>query len=108
MQFTRISILIASLVIAISGCQSKDPSETVEAVAALPEGITLLETVEKGSAGGIVIPYKKYELDNGLTVVLHEDLSDPLVHVDITYHVGSSREEIGKSGFAHFFEANDV
>ena len=104
MQFTRISILIASLVIAISGCQSKDPSETVEAVAALPEGITLLETVEKGSAGGIVIPYKKYELDNGLTVVLHEDLSDPLVHVDITYHVGSSREEIGKSGFAHFFE----
>jgi zinc protease len=104
MQFTRISILIASLVVAISGCQSKDPSETVEAVAALPEGITLLETVEKGSAGGIVIPYKKYELDNGLTVVLHEDLSDPLVHVDITYHVGSGREEVGKSGFAHFFE----
>lgn len=104
MQFTRIAILTASLVMAISGCQSKDPSETVEAVAALPEGITLLETVEKGSAGGIVIPYRKYELDNGLTVVLHEDLSDPLVHVDITYHVGSGREEVGKSGFAHFFE----
>ncbi|MCA2417697.1 M16 family metallopeptidase, partial [Vibrio chemaguriensis] len=30
--------------------------------------------------------------------------SDPLVHVDVTYHVGSAREEIGKSGFAHFFE----
>ncbi len=104
MQFTRISILIASLVIAISGCQSKDPSKRLENVAALPEGITLLETVEKGSAGGIVIPYKKYELDNGLTVILHEDLSDPLVHVDITYHVGSGREEVGKSGFAHFFE----
>lgn len=104
MQFTRISILVASLFMAISGCQSKDPSETTANVAALPEGITLLETVEKGSAGGIVIPYKKYELDNGLTVVLHEDISDPLVHVDITYHVGSGREEVGKSGFAHFFE----
>ena len=41
---------------------------------------------------------------NGLTVILHEDNSDPLAHVDITYHVGSAREEIGKSGFAHFFE----
>jgi zinc protease len=51
-----------------------------------------------------VIPYEKYVLPNGLTVVLHEDHSDPLVHVDVTYHVGSAREEIGKSGFAHFFE----
>ena len=41
---------------------------------------------------------------NGLTVVLHEDHSDPLVRVDVTYHVGSAREEVGKSGFAHFFE----
>ncbi|HLK97031.1 MAG TPA: pitrilysin family protein, partial [Hymenobacter sp.] len=35
---------------------------------------------------------------------MHEDHSDPVVHVDVTYHVGSAREEIGKSGFAHFFE----
>ncbi len=35
---------------------------------------------------------------------MHEDSSDPLVHVDVTYHVGSAREEAGKSGFAHFFE----
>lgn len=104
MQFTRIAILIAGLFIAISGCQSKNPPESTDSIAALPDGITLLETVEKGSRGGIVIPYRKYELDNGLTVILHEDLSDPLVHVDITYHVGSGREEVGKSGFAHFFE----
>ena len=43
-------------------------------------------------------------LDNGLTVIVHEDHSDPVVHVDVTYHVGSAREEVGKSGFAHFFE----
>ena len=63
----------------------------------------LLEKVEK-KGDGIVIPYEKYVLPNGLTVLLHEDHSDPIVHVDVTYHVGSAREEIGKSGFAHFFE----
>lgn len=52
----------------------------------------------------IVIPYEKYILPNGLTVIVHEDHSDPVVHVDVTYHLGSAREEIGKSGFAHFFE----
>lgn len=52
----------------------------------------------------IVIPYEKYILPNGLTLIVHEDHSDPVVHVDVTYHVGSAREEIGKSGFAHFFE----
>ncbi len=35
---------------------------------------------------------------------MHEDHSDPIVHVDVTYHVGSAREQVGKSGFAHFFE----
>ena len=53
---------------------------------------------------GIIIPFKKFVLDNGLTIIIHEDDSDPLVHVDITYHVGSAREEMYKSGFAHFFE----
>jgi len=66
--------------------------------------MTLIETVDKTAGAGIVIPYRKFEMDNGLTVILHEDLSDPLVHVDITYHVGSGREDVGKSGFAHFFE----
>ena len=60
------------------------------------------QVVRKG--GEIVIPYEKYVLPNGLTLVVHEDHSDPIVHVDVTYHVGSAREEIGKSGFAHFFE----
>lgn len=60
------------------------------------------KVVKKGNE--LVIPYEKYVLPNGLTVILAEDHSDPLVHVDVTYHVGSAREEIGKSGFAHFFE----
>lgn len=63
----------------------------------------LLEKVTR-KGNEIVIPYEKYRLPNGLTLIIHEDHSDPIVRVDVTYHVGSAREEIGKSGFAHFFE----
>jgi zinc protease len=63
----------------------------------------LVEKITK-KGNEIVIPYEKYVLPNGLTLIVHEDHSDPVVHVDVTYHVGSAREEIGKSGFAHFFE----
>ena len=104
MKLTRISILLTGLVVAMSGCQSGDQPGTAEPTAKLPAGVTLVDSVDKTTPGRIVIPFKKYELDNGLTVILHEDLSDPLVHVDVTYHVGSGREEVGKSGFAHFFE----
>ncbi len=63
----------------------------------------LVETISK-KGNELVIPYQKFKLANGLTVIVHEDHSDPIVHFDVTYHVGSAREEIGKSGFAHFFE----
>ena len=69
----------------------------------LPPGVTLVETYT-GDNGGFSVPFSKYRLDNGLTVILHEDHSDPLAHVDVAYHVGSDREEPGHSGFAHFFE----
>ncbi len=64
---------------------------------------TLVEEVKlKGDE--IAIPYKKFLFPNGLTLIIHEDKSDPIVHVDVTYHVGSAREVVGRSGFAHFFE----
>jgi zinc protease len=52
----------------------------------------------------ISLDYEKYTLDNGLEVILHQDHSDPIVAVSIVYHVGSSREKPGRTGFAHFFE----
>jgi zinc protease len=67
------------------------------------EGVRLVEKVER-KGDEMVIPYEKYVLDNGLTLVIHEDHSDPIVHLDVTYHVGSARELPGRSGFAHFFE----
>lgn len=52
----------------------------------------------------IDIPYTKYVLDNGLTLIVHEDRKAPIVAVNVWYHVGSKNEKQGKSGFAHLFE----
>ena len=52
----------------------------------------------------IDIPYQKFVLDNGLTLVVHEDHKAPIVAVNIWYHVGSKNEKLGKTGFAHLFE----
>lgn len=86
--------------VALYGCSQTAPSG---GDVQLPEGVTFIEQME-AKQGQISIPYSKYQLDNGLTLILSPDKSDPLVHVDVTYHVGSAREEIGRSGFAHFFE----
>ena len=54
--------------------------------------------------GQIDIPYTKYMLDNGLTLIIHEDHKAPIVAVNIWYHVGSKNEKPGRTGFAHLFE----
>jgi len=87
---------IAASTALLFACTSQD-------TISLPTGVSLVETVT-AKEDAINIPFKKYKLANGLTVILHQDNSDPLVHVDVTYHVGSAREQLGKSGFAHFFE----
>jgi len=50
------------------------------------------------------IPYTKFVLGNGLTVLVHEDHKAPIVAVNTWYHVGSKNEKPGKTGFAHLFE----
>lgn len=60
------------------------------------------ETAE--DTNNLRIEFEKYELENGLNVVLHEDHSDPIVSTAILYHVGSNRETKGRTGFAHLFE----
>ena len=52
----------------------------------------------------IRIPYEKFVLPNGLTVLVHEDHKAPIVALNIWYHVGSKNEKSGKTGFAHLFE----
>ena len=91
---------IATLLTACGGLSKETANGIVSS--SVTGGITFVEEV-KAIPGKTIISYKKYVLDNGLTLILHEDNSDPLVHVDVTYHVGSARESIGKSGFAHLF-----
>jgi zinc protease len=106
------SLMVAGIaaILCLTACDKKEPQQKISRIESdqiksnvVPEGFKKIITVAK-KGDEIVIPFTKYQLDNGLTVILHPDNSDPLVHVDITYHVGSGREEPGKSGFAHFFE----
>jgi len=70
--------------------------------------LAVLLTAACGESGGgddtISLNYERFVLDNGLEVILHEDHSDPLAAVAMTFHVGSSREVEGRTGFAHLFE----
>src|SRR5689334_8090247 len=52
----------------------------------------------------INIPYTKFVLKNGLTVIVHEDHKASIVALNVWYHVGSKNEKPGKTGFAHLFE----
>lgn len=95
------SVLIGSSLFACSLANKGADSLQIDA---LPDNVTFVDKSAKNSESDVSINYHKYKLDNGLTIILHQDESDPLVHIDVTYHVGSAREELGKSGFAHFFE----
>ncbi len=53
---------------------------------------------------GVDIPFQKFVLVNGLTLIVHEDHKAPIVAVNLWYHVGSKNEKPGKTGFAHLFE----
>src|SRR5688572_2265163 len=56
------------------------------------------------AASELEIPHERYELPNGLDVILAPDPSTPIVHVNVWYHVGSKDETAGLTGFAHLFE----
>lgn len=69
--------------------------------AALALGLAL---AVPAAAEEVRIPYEKFVLDNGLTLIVHEDRKAPVVAVSIWYHVGSKDEKPGRTGFAHLFE----
>ncbi|HJU65009.1 MAG TPA: insulinase family protein, partial [Gemmatimonadaceae bacterium] len=56
------------------------------------------------AASPVEIPHQKFVLDNGLTLIVHEDRKAPIVAVNVWYHVGSKNEKVGRTGFAHLFE----
>ncbi len=76
------------------------------ALAVLLAGSSVKWLVAQGAPAAVEvdIPFQKFVLPNGLTVVVHEDHKAPIVAVNVWYHVGSKNEKSGKSGFAHLFE----
>ena len=64
--------------------------------------LTLACVVDEGGSA-LDVNFEKYELDNGLDVVLHVDRSDPVAAVVMMFHVGSAREVEGRTGLAHLF-----
>jgi zinc protease len=71
---------------------------------AAPQAQSLPQRAASFDRQAYTIPHKKFVLQNGLTLLVHEDHSVPLVGVNIWYHVGSRNEKRGKTGFAHLFE----
>jgi len=80
-------IMLSALLMAFGFISCTDEKDTANA-----EGATLS------------VDFEKYELANGLDVILHQDKSDPIVSLAIQYGVGSNREKTGRTGFAHLFE----
>ncbi len=75
------------------------------ALALMPAALFAQKASTAAAAGpSISIPFDKYTLANGLTVVLSQDHTTPTVAVEVLYHVGSKNEVLGRTGFAHMFE----
>ena len=75
-------------------------------LAALLMLATVIQPVlAEGYPDGVIdIPFTKFVLDNGLTLIVHEDHKAPIVAVNVWYDVGSADEKLGKTGFAHLYE----
>ncbi|MBM62420.1 MAG: peptidase M16 [Acidobacteria bacterium] len=67
-------------------------------------GLSAVPTIAQTGVRPAALDYQLYTLDNGLTVILSEDHSTPIVHLQLVYHVGSKNERPGRTGFAHLFE----
>jgi len=74
------------------------------ALAILALGYTVSATAGDDLATQVDLPYERFELENGLTVLVHSDHSTPTVFVGMWYGVGSKNEPEGRTGFAHLFE----
>ena len=88
-----------------AGSNAATPAPTpASAAAAAPRRTPVSTSAPDVNFPDINIPYQKYVLPNGLTLIVHEDHKAPIVAVDVWYHVGSKDERPGRTGFAHLFE----
>ena len=92
-RIARLSIMLASAT-----------ALTAVPFAAAPVALAAEHGSIKQLVDQVAIPHETFKLDNGLTVIVHEDRKAPIVAVSVWYNVGSKDEPKGKTGFAHLFE----
>ena len=103
---------LGALVLLAAGCAPAGPGGVAEpavppaAVRAAPPAADGVEVAAPLADRGpdLSVAYERFQLDNGLDVVLHRDATIPTVSVNTWYHVGSAQEAPGRTGFAHLFE----
>jgi predicted Zn-dependent peptidase len=93
---TSLSALALALAAPLTSARADNPAAASTAQQASADLSALVAQVK--------IPYEEFQLENGLTVLVHEDHKAPIVNVTVWYNVGSKDEPQGKTGFAHLFE----
>jgi len=102
MKKNLLASLATFMLLVVTACSEKTPTtSTPEKAADVTPEVNSEAAVDTSS---LSIEFEKYQLANGLDVVLHIDRSDPIVAINLAAHVGSSRELEGRTGFAHLFE----
>ena len=100
MRNVRRIVLLGGVAATLMAAQAQ--AETTVAAAAVPAAAAVQEQL--APLPDVDIPFTKFVLSNGLTLIVHEDRKAPIVAVNIWYGVGSKDEPEGRSGFAHLFE----
>ena len=102
----RPHILMAVVLAAIPlSAQSPTPSSSASTQSSPTADVgRASDTAATPSPPRLAVPYRLFTLANGLTVILHQDKTVPVVAVNVWYHVGSANERRGRTGFAHLFE----
>ena len=95
-------ILAAATLLGVSSAQTAGSASTKPSQAKAPQAMS--SQAQATQTKDIDISYTRFVLDNGLTVIVHEDHKAPIVAINMWYHVGSKNEKLGKTGFAHLFE----
>ncbi len=101
----RLRLTAVSLIALSLGACATTPLEKVAATPVEAQNAVIAEPASVAElVNAVSIPYERFTLDNGLTVLVHTDRKAPVVGISVWYAVGSKHEPEGKTGFAHLFE----
>ena len=107
MRSVRLTLLLSTASF-LAACATAPRTAEVAPVPPPTEPVSVMASNEPAPLPSLVeqvaIPHQRFQLDNGLTVIVHEDRKSPVVAVSTWYNVGSKDEPKGKTGFAHLFE----